>query len=310
MDSAILNTLDQGLILAFSVVGVLLTFRILDFPDLTVEGSFPLGGAVAATLVVAGVNPAASLVIAMVAGAAAGALTGFLITALRINEIIAGIVVASGLYSVNLMIMRAPNVNLLGVDTIYADVLRFLGLSEGSLHRAALTLVLLTAAVGTLIWFLHTDLGLTVRAAGTNKRMVRALAMNTNISLIVAMMIGNALVAAAGALLAQAQGFSDVNMGIGALVAAAAAVVIGETIFGRRTLLIWCTGAVAGALVYQGLLNMGLRLGMPAYYFKGVTAILMVLALYIPTAVSQYRQRHRPFVDEDPEHTAAMAGAR
>ncbi|GAA4368875.1 ABC transporter permease [Paeniglutamicibacter cryotolerans] len=301
MDSSILNTLDQGLILAFAVIGVLLTFRILDFPDLTVEGSFPLGGAVIATLLVSGMNPWLGIIAAVICGALAGALTGLLITALRINEIIAGIVVAAGMYSVNLLVMRAPNVNLMGHDTIYSLVLGGLGVPENSLNRAGVTFVLLSVSVAALIWFLNTDLGLTIRAAGANKRMVRALGMNTSVSLILAMMIGNGFVAASGALLTQAQGFADVNMGIGTLVAAAASVVIGETIFGRRNLLVWCMGAVAGALIYQGLLNIGLRLGMPAFYFKGVTAILMVLALYVPTAISQYRQRHRPFVDEEPE---------
>lgn len=301
MDSALLNTLDQGLILAFAVIGVLLTFRILDFPDLTVEGSFPLGAAVLSTFLVASMNPWLSLFVAVLCGALAGALTGLLITALRINEIISGIVVAAGMYSVNLVIMGAPNTNLIGRETIYSSVLGLFGVAEGSLSRAAVTLGLLVIAVAALIWFLHTDLGLTIRAAGANQRMVRALGMNTSISLIVAMMIGNGFVAASGALLSQAQGFADVNMGIGTLVAAAASVVIGETIFGKRSLLIWCSGAVAGALIYQGLLNIALRLGMPAYYFKGATAVLMVLALYVPSAISQYRQRHRPFHEEDLE---------
>lgn len=301
MDSALLNTLDQGLILAFAVIGVLLTFRILDFPDLTVEGSFPLGAAVLSTFLVANMNPWLSLFVAVIAGALAGALTGFLITALRINEIISGIVVAAGMYSINLVIMGAPNKNLIGHDTIYTSVLDLFGVAEGSLSRAAVTLGLLVIAVALLIWFLHTDLGLTIRAAGANQRMVRALGMNTSISLIVAMMIGNGFVAVSGALLSQAQGFADVNMGIGTLVAAAASVVIGETIFGKRSLLIWCSGAIAGALIYQALLNIALRLGMPAYYFKGATAVLMVLALYIPSAISLYRQRHRPFHEEDLE---------
>ena len=299
MDSALLNTFDQGLILAFAVIGVLLTFRILDFPDLTVEGSFPLGAATLSTFLVANMNPWLSLVAAVIAGALAGAVTSFLITALRINEIISGIVVAAGMYSVNLVLMGAPNKNLIGHETIYSSVLGSLGITESSLSRAAVTLVLLAIAVGALIWFLRTDLGLTIRAAGANQRMVRAFGMNTSVSLMVAMMIGNGFVATSGALLSQAQGFADVNMGIGTLVAAAAAVVIGETIFGKRTLLVWCAGAVAGALIYQGLLNIALRLGMPAFYFKGATAVLMVLALYVPTAIAQYRERHRPFREED-----------
>ncbi|MEV7646936.1 ABC transporter permease [Arthrobacter sp. NPDC089319] len=299
MDSALLNTLDQGLILAFAVIGVLLTFRILDFPDLTVEGSFPLGAAALSTFLVANMNPWMSLIVAVLAGAVAGAVTSFLITALRINEIIAGIVVAAGMYSVNLVIMGAPNKNLLGHDTIYSVVLGSLGITEGSLSRAAVTFILLAISVVVLIWFLRTDLGLTIRAAGANQRMVRALGMNTSISLMVGMMIGNGFVAASGALLSQAQGYADVNMGVGTLVAAAAAVIIGETIFGRRSLLIWCSGAVAGALIYQGLLNVALRLGMPAFYFKGATAVLMVLALYVPTAIAQYRERNRPFREED-----------
>lgn len=299
MDSALLNTLDQGFILAFAVIGVLLTFRILDFPDLTVEGSFPLGAAALSTFLVANMNPWLSLIVAVVAGAIAGAITSFLITALRINEIIAGIVVAAGMYSVNLVIMGAPNKNLIGHDTIYSVVLGALGITEGSLSRTGVTFVLLAISVAALIWFLRTDLGLTIRAAGANQRMVRAFGMNTSVSLMIAMMIGNGFVAASGALLSQAQGFADVNMGIGTLVAAAAAVVIGETIFGKRTMLTWCSGAIAGALIYQGLLNVALRLGMPAFYFKGATAVLMVLALYVPTAIAQYRERRRPFIEED-----------
>lgn len=307
MDSALLNTLDQGFILAFAVIGVLLTFRILDFPDLTVEGSFPLGAAALSTFLVANMNPWLSLIVAVLAGAIAGAITSFLITALRINEIIAGIVVAAGMYSVNLVIMGSPNKNLIGHDTIYSVVLGALGITEGSLSRTGVTLVLLAVSVAALIWFLRTDLGLTIRAAGANQRMVRAFGMNTSVSLMIAMMIGNGFVAASGALLSQAQGFADVNMGIGTLVAAAAAVVIGETIFGKRTLLIWCSGAVAGALIYQGLLNVALRLGMPAFYFKGATAMLMVLALYVPTAIAQYRERRRPFIEEDLETSPMKA---
>ncbi|SFR10008.1 ABC transporter permease [Desulfoscipio geothermicus] len=282
MDSVIINSLQQGLIFAFMALGVLLTFRLLGFPDLTVEGTFPLGAAVTARAVVEGVDPLLAVLLGALAGGAAGAATGLMHTRLKVNNILAGILTASAIYTVMLRTMGRPNTPLLAYENVYGQVLGWFGLGETHLS-VIFTLLVLTLAVRVVLgWFLNTDLGLAVRATGSNERMIRALGVNTDNTKLLTLIIANFLVGLSGALACQAQGFADVGMGIGVLVAAIASAILGETIFGGNRVGRLLTGAILGSIVYRGLLALGLRLGLPAEDFKLMTALLVLLVLTLP----------------------------
>lgn len=282
MESVIINSLQQGLIFAFMALGVLLTFRLLGFPDLTVEGTFPLGAAVTARAIVEGVDPILAVFLGALAGGLAGAATGLMHTRLKVNNILAGILTASAIYTVMLRTMGRPNTPLLAHDNIYGQVLGWFGLAETHLGVILTLFVITLAARVSLGWFLNTDLGLAVRATGSNERMIRALGVSTDNTKLLALIIANSLVGLSGALACQAQGFADVGMGIGVLVAAIASVILGETMFGGKRLGRLLTGVIMGSIVYRGLLALGLRLGLPAEDFKLMTAVLVLLVLALP----------------------------
>lgn len=282
MESVVINSLQQGFIYAFMALGVLLTFRLLGFPDLTVEGTFPLGAAVTAKAVVEGVDPLLAVLLGALAGGAAGAATGLMHTKLKVNNILAGILTASAIYTVMLRTMGRPNTPLLAYDNVYGQVLGWFGLTESHLTTILTLFVLALVVRGLLGWFLATDLGLAIRATGSNERMIRALGVSTDTTKLLALVISNFLVGLSGALAAQAQGFADVGMGIGVLVAAIASVIVGETLFGSSKLGRLLTGVIAGSVLYRGLLALALRLGLPAEDFKMITAVLVLLALTLP----------------------------
>ncbi|HVM77955.1 MAG TPA: ABC transporter permease [Stellaceae bacterium] len=287
LESLLVNMLEQGFLFSFLGLGVLLTFRFFRFPDLTAEGSYPLGGAVAATLLVGGVNPYLATFAAVLAGAAAGTVTALIHTKLRINNIIAGIVVMTALYTVNLRVMGRANVSLLSTPGVFADVasaMTALGvpMREDAATTIAATLVLLIAVAAALVLFLHTDLGLAVRATGENETMIRSLGVDTDGTKMIGLAISNGAIALSGALVAQNHGFADIGMGIGILVTGAASVLIGEAIFGDRSIERWVLAAIVGALLYRLLVAVALRVGLEPVDLKLITAALLLAALAVP----------------------------
>jgi putative ABC transport system permease protein len=281
------NTFEQGLLFAFLGLGVLLTFRFFRFPDLTAEGSYPLGGAVAGALLVAGANPFAATFAAALAGALAGIVTAVIHTRLRINSIIAGIIVMTAVYTVNLRVMGRANIPLLSTPSVFGDVvlaLNAIGLPvrEGVIANIAILVVFVGIVAVALALFLRTDLGLAVRATGENETMIRALGVDTDWTKIVGLGLSNFLIALSGALVAQNHGFADIGMGLGILVTGAAAVLIGEAIFGDRTIGWWIAAAIVGVLIYRLLVVLALYVGLQPIDLKLITAVLLLLALALP----------------------------
>lgn len=281
------NMLEQGFLFGFLGLGVLLTFRFFRFPDLTAEGSYPLGGAVAATLLVNGVAPALATAAAALAGMGAGLVTALVHTKLRINAVVAGIIVMTALYTANLRIMGRANISLLSVDTLFdqaVGALTRLGLRvPDSWATIGLTAVLLLLAAMALGWFLGTDLGLAVRATGENEVMIRSLGVDTDRTKMIGLALSNGLIALSGALVSQDDGFADIGMGVGILVTGAAAVMIGEALFGsdggtRRTI----AATLVGVLAYRLLVAVALRVGLNPVDLKLVTAVLLLASLSVP----------------------------
>ncbi|MBV9119313.1 MAG: ABC transporter permease, partial [Chloroflexi bacterium] len=265
----------------FAGLGVWFAFRVLAFPDLTPEGSFPTGAAVCAVLIMAGVNPFVATLVAIFAGAVAGVLTGLLNTKLNINPLLAGILITTALYSVNLTVMGRSNIALLNVDTIYEISGRALHLDK-NVNSIALTAAFALACAALLTWFLHTQLGLAVRATGDNEHMIRGLGVDTDAIKLLGLAIGNGLVALSGAVVAQAQGFADVGMGVGSLVTALAAVILAEAILRARGIGPAVAAVVFGSFVYRLIIGLALRAGLGPTNLKLGTAALVIAALGLP----------------------------
>lgn len=281
------NTFEQGLLFAFLGLGVLLTFRFFRFPDLTAEGSYPLGGAVVAALLVSGINPFAATLAAALAGAAAGVVTALIHTRLRINAIIAGIIVMTAVYTVDLRVMGRANTPLLSTPSVFGDIVaaaNALGLPirESVVTNIVILAVFVVVVAMLMASFLRTDLGLAVRATGENETMIQALGVDTGWTKIVGLALSNFLIALSGALVAQNHGFADIGMGIGILVTGAAAVLIGEAIFGDRTIAVWIFAAIVGVLIYRLLVVLALYVGLQPTDLKLITAVLLLLALALP----------------------------
>jgi putative ABC transport system permease protein len=272
--------LQQGLAYALVALGIAITFRVLAFPDLTVDGSFPLGGAVAARLIFQGVDPILATLVALVAGFIAGCLTGILNTRLKINSLLAGILMMTILYSVNLRIMGRANIQLLYKPTVFTfmenmDVIRFVPI--------ILFFFLITAVIKILVdLFLHTEYGMALRATGDNEDMIRSLGVNTDNATIFGLGLSNGLVALSGALVAQDQGFADVGMGIGMIVAGLASIIIGEALIKPKTVFRLTLAAVFGSVLYRFIISLGLRLGLAPTDLKMATGFMVILALGIP----------------------------
>ncbi|QEZ46340.1 ABC transporter permease [Cupriavidus oxalaticus] len=280
---SLLGALEIGLIFSLVALGVLISFRILNFPDLTVDGSFPLGGAVAATLIAAGQDPFLATVVAIAAGALAGWITGWLNVRLKIMDLLASILMMIALYSINLRIMGRPNVPLITEPTLFT-MLQPEWMPDYVLRPLVLFIVVVIAKLG-LDWFFSSQLGLAMRATGANPRMARAQGIPTGRATLAGMALSNALVALAGALFAQTQGGSDISMGIGTIVIGLAAVIIGETVLPARRL-IWTTLAVVlGAILYRFFIALALNsdfIGLKAQDLNLVTAALVTIALVLP----------------------------
>jgi len=271
-----------------------MTFRVLAFPDLTVDGSFPLGGAVAAILIINGANPWLATLAALGAGLCAGLGTSLLNTKLRINALLAGILMMVALYSINLLIMGRANIPLLRETTVFKQVAQFFGVGTGVTLSLVFVLVLTCIVLAILNWFLRTEIGLALRATGENEQMVRSLGADTNMTTILGVAISNGLVALSGALIAQNQGFCDVGMGIGMIVMGLASVIIGEGIFRPRGITAILLAVVGGSFAYRLFVGVALRLGLPPTNLKLITAVLVIIALAIPYIRKKIRHEWIP----------------
>jgi putative ABC transport system permease protein len=292
IQSIFLSAFLQGLAYSFMVLGVYIAFRVLDFPDLTVDGSLTLGASVTATLMAAGHSPFLSTAAGVGAGLVAGATTGSLHMLLKSREsdstnygpkLLAGILVMTALYTVNLRVMGGSNVSLLGVNGVFDDIGKAFGVSMNGWYLVAGFGVLMLIVKYVLDWFLHTEFGLCLRATGDNEQMIRAAGTNTSLMRIVGLSMANGLVALSGALVSQWQGFSDIGMGIGTIVAGLASVIIGEVIFGARGIGWVLFSVIGGSFVYRLLIAVSLQLGIGPNDIKALTAGLVVVALSVPT---------------------------
>jgi putative ABC transport system permease protein len=273
-------SLEQGLAYSLVALGIVISFRILAFPDLTVDGSFPLGAAVVARLIVEGVPPFFGIVAAVIAGFVAGCCTGLLNTKLKINSLLAGILMMTALYSLNLRIMGRSNIQLLTVQTFLTplenlEVNRFIPI-------IAFFLIVSFGIKFLSDMFLHTQIGFAMRATGDNEQMIRSLGVNTDTMTVLGLGISNAMVALCGALVAQDQGFSDVGMGIGMIVAGLASIIIGEALVGKHTVQRMTLAALIGSFLYKEIISIGLRLGLAPTDLKLATGLMVILALGIP----------------------------
>ena len=280
---SLFGALEIGLIFSLVALGVFISFRLLRFPDLTVDGSFPLGGAVAAVLIARGLDPFSATAIATAAGAGAGLVTGWLNVRLKIMDLLASILVMIALYSINLRIMGKPNVPLINEATVFS-VLQPEGLGDHVARPLILAGVVLLAKL-LVDWFFSTQAGLAIRATGSNPRMARAQGVATGAMILGGMALSNAVVALGGALFAQTQGGADISMGIGTIVIGLAAVIVGESILPSRRLVLVTLAVILGAIVYRFFIALALNsdfIGLQAQDLNLVTALLVAVALVIP----------------------------
>ncbi|MGN8647671.1 ABC transporter permease [Gracilibacillus sp. HCP3S3_G5_1] len=309
---SLFSAVESGMIYALMALGVYLSFRILDFPDLTVDGSFVTGGAVAAISIVNGVPPVLATFYATIAGFLAGVITGILNTKGKINPLLSGILMMIALYSINLRIMGKPNVALLneptmfnqvegfwaslGIDNFLNGILTTIGAERVPGTWAVLIImIIVTLAIKFMMdYFLKTEVGLALRATGDNEKMIRSFSANTDILTIVGLGISNALVALSGAFIAQYGGFSDVNMGIGMIVIGLASVIIGEAIFGTKTIARTTLAVIGGAIAYRIVLTLALKVKfLETGDAKLITAIIVIFALVTPKIIASQKEAQR-----------------
>jgi putative tryptophan/tyrosine transport system permease protein len=303
--SLLIGSFTIGLILALLALGIFISFRIFNFPDITAEGSFTFGAATGAALIVVGVNPLLASIIAFFAGTIAGAITGFIHTRFSINPLLAGILVMTALYSVNLHVMGRSNIPMLNEVTIFTWVDSFSEMVSGSGKRTSVLgwvvavkdlWLLLFCLVGITIfcfvlwWFFRTNIGTAMRATGDNDQMIRALGVNTKSMVIVGVALSNGFVALSGALLAQYQGFADVQMGIGMMVWGLASVIIGEAIINDNSLGMVIFGAVIGSVLFRLLVAIALRWGLNPNDLKIITALFVFIALVLPVIMKNRKK--------------------
>lgn len=277
--AAFQGSLELGIIYAILALGVFLSFRSLNMPDLTVDSSFTLGAAVSVIMSVSG-HPFLGLLIAFIAGGGAGCITGLLHTKLEIQPLLAGILTMLGLYSINLKVMGGKaNIPLLNKPTVYSV---FEKIVPGDYSRLIFAALLLIFILFLFYVFLKTRLGFVLRATGDNDQMVRSLGVNTDFIILIGMALSNGLVSLSGALIAQEQSFVDVGMGIGMVVIGLASVIIGEVVFGTKTLFRRLTAVILGSILYRLIIAFALELGMPPTDLKLVSAVIVTIAMSMP----------------------------
>jgi len=302
----LIAALTIGLILSLLALGSFISFRVFDFPDITTEGSFTFGGAIAATLLVSGVDPFVATAVACLGGLVAGMVTGIVHTRFQINRLLSGIIVMTALFSINLHVMGRANVPLLterslatvveGVGrAVFGESVMIAGWMVSSRDLALLVAAFVaTVVVGTLLYFFfRTNLGTAMQAAGDNADMIRALGVSVPVMIVIGLALANALSALAGALLTQYQGFADVQMGIGMVVWALASIIIGEALVGVRHIGYLIVGAVMGSVLFRLLVAVALRAGLDPNDLKLVTAVFVLAALILPKLVGPGRTRAR-----------------
>ena len=289
---ALQGAASQGILWGVLVLGVYITYKILDIADLTVDGSFALVGSVCATMVVShGMNPILALVLATLAGMIAGAVTGLLHTAFDIPAILAGILTQIALWSINLRIMGKSNIPLLKTETIFSGFVEATGL-KSSQASGLIGLIIAVVIIIALYWFFGTEIGSALRATGNNEDMIRALGVNTKMTKMIALMLSNGLVGLSGGLVCQSQKYADIGMGTGAIVIGLAAIVIGDVLMGRfRSFGSRLASAIVGSVVYFLIRAVVLQLGMDANDMKLLSAIIVALALCIPVSLNKYRAK-------------------
>ncbi len=301
---AALGALSQGLFWAILAIGVYIAFRILNFADMTSEGSFALGGSVSAIMIAGlGWNPFFSLFIAIIAGMLSGVVTGLLHTKLKIPAILSGILSMIALYSINLRVMGQANTPLLGNSTIISSVKALLPTAKELGIKDSLLQTLVSIGIGiifsiiviaVLYWFFGTEVGSAIRATGNNEAMVRAQGSNTDLMKIIGLALGNGLIALSGGLVAQSQGYADVGMGVGAIVTGLASIVIGEVVFHRRRSFAHkLTAIIIGSVIYRIIIAIVLQIGLNTDDLKLLTAVLVAVALSVPVLKKQKVKVHK-----------------
>lgn len=280
----VVNALEQGLLFALVAMGVYITYKILDFPDLSVDGTFPLGAAISAALLVNGVNAWVSIIVATIGGAIAGAITGFLHVKLKISNLMSGILVMMGLYSVNLRIMGKSNIPLFNTNYIFKST---------AVNSIFIILAIVVVVKIILDLFLKTKAGFLLTAVGDNEQVVSSLGVNKNLVKVLGLAISNGLVALAGALTAQHQGFADVTMGTGIVVMGLAAVIIGVSIFGKISFIKATTLSIFGAIIYKLVIAIALWMKLNPNDLKILTAVLVAVALAANNNVFKFKRKNR-----------------
>jgi len=296
MVQILIHAVEQGLLYGIAALGVFITYRILSFPDLTVDGSFVTGAAIASSLLVMGFDPLLALGIAFLAGTLAGTVTGLLNTRLGITDLLAGVLSMIMLYSINLRIMGRPNISLLRTETIIRQVEHTFSFLGGLAILGFIALVALAIKVGLDLFF-KTEIGLALRATGDNEAMITAQGVNTKTMKVAGLALSNGLVALSGALVAQYSGFADVGMGVGTIVTGLAAVIIGGSLLRSRRVFWMTTSVLVGSLIYRTAVMLALRygyvIGFQASDLKLVTSLLVIVALVVPAFRARLERRVR-----------------
>jgi putative ABC transport system permease protein len=282
----IISAVSQGLLWSILALGLFVSFRILDLADMTTEGSFPLGAAVAVQAITLGANPYLAIIFAIIAGSSAGLITGFLITKLQIPSLLAGILTMTGLYSINLRVMGRANISLLGKDTIFT-VFKNMNLPR-HFDTIALGSLVVVLIIGLYVIFFKTEFGQAVIATGDNEAMARSLGISTNTMKIVGLMISNGIVALAGSIIAQDNGYADISMGIGTIVIGLASIIIGEVLFTNVSFKIRLVCLMLGSVLYRLIMVMVLEAGMNPNDFKLISAVLLTFFLALPKIKETY----------------------
>lgn len=286
------GSLELGIIYAIMALGVFISFRTLNIPDLTVDGSFVLGAAISAVMCT-GNTPFAGLLLAFVAGCGAGCITALLHTKLKIQPLLAGILTMLALYSINLKVMHGKaNIPLINVATIFSSLEDVLVQDYG---KIVISFVVLLVILVILYLFLKTKLGFALRATGDNDQMVRALGVNTNFMILIGLALSNGLVALSGAIIAQYQSFADISMGTGMVIIGLASVIVGEVVFGTKTLLKRLIAVILGSVLYRFVIALALELGMPPTDLKLVSAVIVALALSMSTIKDNFELMKKRF---------------
>ena len=294
MEAILVSAIAQGLLWSILGMGIHVSYRILDISDLTAEGSFTLGAASFASLVVSGVPAALALVVAIAFGALSGLVTGLLHTKLSIPILLSSILSMTGLYSINLRIMGKANIPLSGETTLLTYIADALSLARDRDAAIILGIVAIVIIILFMVWLFNTEFGYTIVATGSNDKMIRANGVNSDVTKIAGLMIANALIALAGALVAQYNGYADVGMGIGAIVIGLASVIIGEVIFKRKTLLLSLLGIVCGSIIYRLLVALVINTDfISANDIRLFTAIAVAIAIFIANKDIFKRKVHK-----------------